>query len=110
MRPFGRALQVALKSARIDAEGFAWWEEEDYCSPPLREERLAVLDQHFSDLRCEPVEPGEGWRQILGLPFLFPSAAGAENLEATAQESLDWLRRQRRDSGLAFGRDSKDAR
>lgn len=35
MRPFGRALQHSLENARIEPEGYAVWEEEDYCHPPL---------------------------------------------------------------------------
>jgi hypothetical protein len=49
----------------------AVWEEEDYCTPPLAEERQAVLDDYFQDLRVEPVAEGAGWRKIEQLPYLF---------------------------------------
>jgi hypothetical protein len=71
LQPFGRALTRGLRGARIEGDG-AVWEEEDYCSPPLAEERAAVLDAHFEDITVEPVAPGEGWRRIETLPPLFP--------------------------------------
>jgi len=54
----------------------AVWEEEDYCRPPLAEERAAVLDEYFDQLRVERVEHGAGWEQIAALPPLFPTLAG----------------------------------
>jgi hypothetical protein len=72
LQPFGRALTRALRGARIEDEG-AVWEEEDYCSPPLAEERAAVLDAYFGDIAVEPVANGEGWRRIETLPALFPN-------------------------------------
>jgi hypothetical protein len=38
----------------------------------LAEERAAVLDRYFFDLRVEPVSEGEGWKRIAPLPRLFP--------------------------------------
>jgi hypothetical protein len=72
MRPFGKALTKSLKSARLRRDGVAVWEEEDYCSPPLAQERAAVLDTYFQDIRVEPVEQGAGWRDIEALSPLFP--------------------------------------
>ena len=72
MRPVDRALASGLTQALKRPDGTAVWEEEDYCSPPLAEERAAVLDRHFDDVEVEKVEPGEGWAQILDLPRLFP--------------------------------------
>ncbi len=72
MRPFGRALASGLTQARRRPDGRVVWEEEDYCSPPLAEERAAVLDRHFDDVTVEKVDPGEGWRRILELPRVFP--------------------------------------
>ena len=71
LQPFGRARTRGLRGARIEVEG-AVWEEEDYCSPPLAEERAAVLDALFEDITVEPVAPGDGWRRIETLPHLFP--------------------------------------
>lgn len=68
MRPFGTALQYSLEHARIDPRGWAVWEEEDYCTPPLAQERAAVLDSYFFDLSVERVDKGEGWEQIESLP------------------------------------------
>ncbi|MEX2165764.1 MAG: hypothetical protein WD852_01885 [Methyloceanibacter sp.] len=72
LRPFGRALTHSLKHARLRRDGVAIWEEEDYCTPPLAEERAAVLDDYFHDLRVEPVSQGTGWQKIEELPRLFP--------------------------------------
>jgi hypothetical protein len=70
LRPFGRALTYSLSEARVDSDANAIWEEEDYCSPPLAEERAAVLDQYFDEITVERVERGAGWKRIEGLPKL----------------------------------------
>ena len=72
LRPFGPTLHRSLRDARVEADGAAVWEVEDYCSPPLAQERAAVLDRHFDGIEVEPVSPGEGWRRIEDLPRLFP--------------------------------------
>ena len=75
MRPFGAALSHSLRNARTEPNGNAVWEEEDYCRPPLAEERAAVLDHYFENLRIEPVNENSGWKKIERLPRLFPAAA-----------------------------------
>lgn len=78
MRPFGPTLQHSLENARLDPEtGRAVWEEEDHCSPPLRMEKEAVLDRHFTDVEVEVVEEGEGWERIVDLPGLWEKAESA---------------------------------
>ncbi len=72
LRPFGPTLSRSLKGARVGRDGVAVWEEEDYCRPPLAEERAAVLDHYFHDLRFEPMSEGGGWAKIAALPRLFP--------------------------------------
>ena len=72
LRPFGRALSFSLWQARRLPNGKAMWEEEDYCQPPLAEERAAVLDRYFDDLSVEPVVEGTGWALIDALPEVFP--------------------------------------
>ena len=72
LQPFGRALTKSLRDTRIREDGSAVWEEEDYCRPPLAEERAAVLDAYFDDLKTQTVRQGTGWRQIGDLPRLFP--------------------------------------
>jgi hypothetical protein len=74
LRPFG-PLTHSLKRARFRRDGVAIWEEEDYCRPPLAEERAAVLDDYFVDLRVQIVAEGAGWAQIEALPALFPEFA-----------------------------------
>ena len=70
LRPFGKALTHSLKEARTQSDGNAIWEEEDYCSPPLAEERAAVLDKYFDEISVEQVAAGEGWKRIEALPIL----------------------------------------
>jgi hypothetical protein len=72
MRPFGRAMTYSLEHARLRDDGYATWEEEDYCTPPLAQEREAALDEFFDELNVAPVDEGAGWRQIDDLPRLFP--------------------------------------
>jgi hypothetical protein len=73
LRPFGRSLTDSLESARRLPDGTAIWEEEDYCRPPLAQEREAVLDRYFEEISVEPVERGRGWKGIEELPPLFPA-------------------------------------
>lgn len=72
LTPFGQALTASLRGARVEADGGAVWEEEDYCAPPLAQERAAVLDDYFDAIRIEHVAEGDGWRRIEALPHLFP--------------------------------------
>ena len=72
MRPFGVSVTFSLRGARRRPDGGVVWEEEDYCSPPLAQERAAVLDEYFQDLRVTAVARNEGWAQIRDLPPLFP--------------------------------------
>lgn len=72
LRPFGIALTLGLENALSDPKtGEILWEEEDYCSPPLAEERAAVLDHYFEELHWESVNKGEGWAQIEHFPLLW---------------------------------------
>jgi hypothetical protein len=73
LRPFGRSLTDSLESARLMSDGTATWEEEDYCRPPLAQEREAVLDRYFEEISVESVERGRGWERIEQLPPLFPA-------------------------------------
>jgi hypothetical protein len=68
LRPFGKALTHSLCEARVQPDGLAIWQEEDYCSPPLAQERGAVLDAYFDDITVERVNAGDGWKRIEGLP------------------------------------------
>ena len=73
MKPFGKALQYVLQNAKIDpGEGYAYWIEEDYCSPPLAMERKVILDQYFDDIGVEKVEESQmGWEMINEKPSLW---------------------------------------
>ncbi len=72
LEPFGRAITKSLKKARFDPEKeVAVWEEEDYCSPPLKQEKEAVLNKYFKNIKVEKVEKGEGWKRIEELPSLW---------------------------------------
>lgn len=72
MSPFGRSLTDSLHRSRLRDDGYAVWEEEDYCSPPLAQERAAALDEFFDEIDVAPVERGRSWSQIDELPRLFP--------------------------------------
>ena len=72
LRPFGKTVSHSLKNARLRRDGVAVWEEEDYCSPPLAQERAAVLDDYFEDIRVEAVSEGDAWAKMEPLPRLFP--------------------------------------
>ncbi len=63
MRPFDQAC--------LQANGTAIWEEEDYCVPPLAQERAAILDTYFKELNVERVEKTEGWKKIESIPMLW---------------------------------------
>jgi hypothetical protein len=76
MRPFGKALTYSLRNARLREDGYATWEEEDYCSPPLAEERAAALDEFFEELSVASVTAGAGWQEINKLRLLFPELTG----------------------------------
>jgi len=73
MRPFGQALHEGLENARWQADGVAIWEEEDYCVPPLAQERAAVLDGYFTGLEVQYVNKGEGWNRIDPLKNIWES-------------------------------------
>jgi len=73
MRPFGRALHMGLDNARWKSDGVATWEEEDYCVPPLAQERAALLDEYFTGLEVQHVNRSEGWKQIDDLETIWES-------------------------------------
>jgi hypothetical protein len=75
LRPFGRALTASLRRARRLPNGKAMWEEEDYCRPPLAQEREAVLDRYFDQISVESVVEGTGWALIEAFPAMFPELA-----------------------------------
>jgi len=81
MRPFGSSLDYSLDHARLDPKGEGWlvWEEEDYCVPPLAQERAAVLDTYFTSLSVEKVQEGGGWARIESLPLLWNNLAGGKD-------------------------------
>ena len=74
LQPFGKALGYSLNNARKDEDNRAIWEEKDYCSPPLAEERKAVLDTYFEDITVKEIKQGKGWKEINKLPKLFPKS------------------------------------
>jgi hypothetical protein len=73
LKPFGKALHHGLQNAKMNYnDGYAYWVEEDYCSPPLAMEREAILDKYFDDLSVEKVdEPQRGWERMRGKPLLW---------------------------------------
>jgi hypothetical protein len=82
LRPFGPTLSRSLERARFDTgSNEAVWEEEDYCTPPLAQERAAVLDRYFEEIRVEPVTEGAGWSRIEALPSLWDRSVPSTDLE-----------------------------
>ena len=71
LQPFGRALNFGLRNARIYQDGLLAWEEEDHCTPPLAQEKEAVLNDYFENIKIELVLKGEGWKKINHLPPMF---------------------------------------
>ena len=78
LKPFGKALSFGLENARTGRSGVWLWEEEDYCNPPLKQEREAVFDRYFEAVKTEKVAEGEGWKKIKNLPRVFPGGGGAK--------------------------------
>lgn len=81
LKPFGHEVNKALTWARVEKKGAAIWEENDFCIPPLAQEREAVLDTYFDDIKVKEVVKGEGWDKIDNLPFLFPNLKRGEKIE-----------------------------
>ena len=72
MRPFGRSLENGLVNAKLREDGSALWGEEDYCVPPLAQEKAAVLDDYFDNLTVEDIgDPGQGWEKLANLSSLW---------------------------------------
>jgi hypothetical protein len=78
LKPFGKALSFGLENARIGRPGIWIWEEEDYCTPPLKQEREAVFDRYFQAIKTDKVAEGEGWRKIKHLHRVFPASGGRQ--------------------------------
>ena len=73
LKPFGKTLQYGLVNAKIDPkDGYAFWIEEDYCTPPLAMERESVLDRYFADITVQPIaSEKEGLDRIAKFPGLW---------------------------------------
>ena len=71
LKPFGEELHRGLDNARTD-NNYAYWVEEDYCSPPLALERASILDRYFDDISVDPVNSEEqGWDRIRDKPRIW---------------------------------------
>jgi hypothetical protein len=71
LKPFGEELNHGLDNARTN-DSYAYWVEEDYCSPPSAMERASVLDRYFDDISVDPVDSEEqGWNRIKGKPRIW---------------------------------------
>ena len=70
LKPFGREIAAAMRRA-VRKEGQIEWIETCYCGTPLAQERAAVYDRFFVDIRTETVEDfpgleGESFQVWLG--------------------------------------------
>lgn len=64
MRTFGESLDYALKNARRSAEGDVLWEQKTDSTPPLSQERRAILNEFFREITATEVAEGKGWEKI----------------------------------------------
>ncbi len=71
IQPSGGEMQQCLNQARITEDGWATWEENCYCNPPLYQERKDLLNDYFTEITTERLKKGEGWSQIEDLPSLW---------------------------------------
>ena len=68
LQPFGAELRQSLEEARVDSKhggDYAYWVEEDYCSPPLAMERKSVLDRYFEDISVERIDSREEGHNLI---------------------------------------------
>jgi hypothetical protein len=71
LKPFGEELNHGLDNARTD-DPYAYWVEEDYCSPPLAMERASVLDRYFDEISVDPVDSEDQcWNRIKDKPRIW---------------------------------------
>ena len=70
-RPAGDEMTQCLNKARVTDDGWVTWEENCYCSPPLKQERRDVLGHYFMEISTETINKGEGWEQIEDLPSVW---------------------------------------
>jgi hypothetical protein len=76
LKPFGDALHYSLMLARFTKDKKVAWEEEDFCNPPLAQERSQVLDLYFENLEIISVREGDGWKRIEAEYPLWPISVG----------------------------------
>jgi hypothetical protein len=69
-QPDGPELVASMKRAVINAEGEAEWSEMCLCPSPLHHERATVLDQHFDDIKTEPIEAHTSYSGKLLIEYL----------------------------------------
>ncbi len=55
-QPDGPELVAAMERAVINVEGIVEWSEMCLCPSPLHHEKATVLDQHFDDIKTEPIK------------------------------------------------------
>ena len=68
LEPFGEELHQSLEEAKIDSKagsGYAYWVEDDYCSPPLAMERQSVLDRYFEEISVQRVGSREEGHKLI---------------------------------------------
>lgn len=70
-RPSGDEMTQCLNQARVTDDGWITWEENCFCSPPLKQERKDVLDTYFTDITTKTIQKGDGWQEIEHLPSIW---------------------------------------
>jgi hypothetical protein len=71
MRGFGESLESGLKNAKRSADGEVLWEQRSDSTPPLSQERRAILNEFFRDIYVEEVAEGQGWERVKPLERLW---------------------------------------
>ena len=66
-QPDGEEIVDALNRAVVTESGFTRFSIKCFCSSPLAHERLTIFDQHFEQLRTEPVK---GYENYEGSSFM----------------------------------------
>lgn len=71
MRGFGESLEFGLKNAKLSEDGGVLWEQTSDSTPPLSQERRAILSEFFREITTEEVAQGKGWERIGSLQPLW---------------------------------------
>lgn len=75
-RPDGAEIVASMNRAVIADNGVVRFSSMCFCSTPLAHERATVYDNHFTDMKIEPID---GYQSFGGRPFMDHLRALAAN-------------------------------